>query len=83
MSIRFAIRSTPAPAQKEGNQIVRFSGTSEPFNQKSERFAEKIGVDGGGNDRIRFRTGLDEKNVEWLPWYNEEEKKQVINQIKE
>ena len=31
MSIRFAIRCTEAPASKEGNDIVRFSGTSEPF----------------------------------------------------
>lgn len=83
MSIKFAIKSTQARAEKEGDLIVRFSGVAEPFNRVSEREGKKIGVDAQGNVKIKFNTGLDEKQVQFLPWYNEAEKVEVKKQIKE
>lgn len=83
MSIKFEIRNTAAKAEKEGDHIVRFSGTGEPFDRQSERDVRKIGVDGGGNPKVKFNTGLDETRVAFLPWYNEEERKEVLKQIKE
>lgn len=83
MSVRFVIKNTSAKADREGNLIVRYSGVSEPFNQKSERQVKKVGVDGGGNPRFVFTTGLDEDKVDLYHWYDEEEKKEVIEQIKE
>ncbi len=83
MSIRFEIRNTAGKAQKEGETILRFSGTGEPFNRVSERDVKKIGVDGGGNAKLKFNTGLDETKVQFLPWYNNDERKEVLKQIKE
>lgn len=83
MSIKFQIRNTSPKAQREGNHIVRFSGTGEPFNRKSEREAKKVGVDAQGNIKLRYNTGLDETKVAFLPWYNEQERKEVLKQIKE
>ena len=83
MSVKFAIRNTAGKAEKEGDQIIRFSGTGEPFNRISERDVKKVGVDGGGNPKLKFNTGLDEKRVAFLPWYTEEERKEVLKQIKE
>ena len=77
MSIRFVIKNTPAKAQMEGDQIVRFSGISEPFNRHSERFCRKVGVDGKGNPRFVFNTGLDKTKVDLYPWYSDEEKEVV------
>lgn len=83
MSIRFAIKPYSGKAEKEGNEIVRYSGVAEPFNQKSERQVKKVGVDGGGNPRFVFTTGLDEEKVDLYHWYDEEEKVIVREQIKE
>lgn len=83
MSIKFEIRHTAAKAEREGDQIVRFTGTGEPFNRISEREAKKVGVDGGGNPRLKFVTGLDTGRVSFLPWYTEDERKEVLKQIEE
>lgn len=83
MSIRFAIKNTMGKAIKEGNDIVRYTGVSEPFNRHSERYCRKIGVDGAGNPKIVFTTGLDEQKVSFYNWYSEEEKEIVRNEIKE
>lgn len=84
MSIRFAIKNNSDKATVESDgTIVRFSGTSEPFRRKDERASFKVGQDVKGNDIIKFITGLDESRVKFYPWYNEEEQKEVIKQIKE
>lgn len=83
MSIRFAIRCTEAPASKEGNDIVRFSGTSEPFYRVSERTATKVGEDKERNPILRFVTGLDETKVPYYKWFTEAEKEEILKQLKE
>lgn len=83
MSIRFSIKNTSAQAEKEGDLIVRYSGVSEPFNRHSERACKKVGVDGGGNAKLVFSTGLDDKQVQFYSWYNEDEKKVLLDTIKE
>lgn len=82
MSIRFAIKSTAPKAEKEGDMIIRFSGTSEPFNRVSERDVKKVGQN-GNNAKLIFNTGLDEKKVQFYGWYNDDEKKAVVKQIKD
>lgn len=83
MSIKFSIKNTLAKAEKEGDTIVRYSGVSEPFNRHSERACKKVGVDGGGNPKLVFNTGLDEKQVQFYNWFNEEEKKVLLTTISE
>lgn len=83
MSIRFAIKSTIAPATKEGDAIVRFSGTSEATKGSEERDCTVVGVDGGGNPKVVFNTGLEVGKVDLYRWYTEEEKEQVRKQIQE
>jgi hypothetical protein len=83
MSIRFQIKNTPPKAEKEGDLTVRYSGTAEPFRRTTERQVIKVGVDGAGNPRLRFTTGLDVDKVDLYHWYNEEEKKVVKKAIKE
>lgn len=83
MSTRFVIKNTAGKAEKEGDVFLRFSGVSEPFFHVSERESKEVGVDGGGNPKLTFRTGLDEKLVQFYKWYNADEQKEVIKQIKE
>lgn len=83
MSIKFAIKNTAAKAEKEGDVYVRYTGVSEPFRRVSERDAKAVGVDGGGNPKLSFVTGLDEKKVQFFKWYNEDEQKVVSKQIQE
>lgn len=83
MSIRFAIKHAQSKAEKEGDTIVRFTGVSEPFNKASERDSKPIGQDAKGNPKLQFITGLDEKRVKFFKWYTEEEKAEIIKQIKE
>ncbi len=83
MSIRFAIRNTEEKAKKEGEQIVRFSGTSEPYHRVSEREGRQIGVDVGNNPMFTFTTGLNPDKVQYYRWYNDEEKKAIVKKIKE
>lgn len=83
MSIRFAIKNTASVADKEGDVFLRYSGVSEPFKRVSERAASKVGVDGAGKPRLLFTTGLDEKQVQFFKWYNDEEKKAILKQVQE
>jgi hypothetical protein len=83
MSIRFAIKSTIDKAKKEGDAIVRFSGTSEPFKGSEERDSTVVGVDGAGNPRIVFNTGLDVEKVDLYRWYSPNEQQAVKKQIQE
>lgn len=83
MSIRFAIKSTVAPAIKEGNVTVRFSGTSEVTKSSEERDCTVVGVDGAGNPRFVFNTGLDVDKVDLYRWYSKEEQEEVKKQINE
>lgn len=83
MSIKFSIKNTFAKAKKEGDTYLRFSGIAEPFNRHSERAVKKVGVDGGGNPKLMFITGLDEKAVQFYNWFNEDEKKLILDSVKE
>lgn len=83
MSVKFEIRNTAAKAEREGDLIVRFTGTGEPFDRISERDVRKVGVDGAGNPKLKFNTGLDETKIQFLPWYTDAERKQVLKQIEE
>lgn len=83
MSTRFTIKSTASKAEKEGDVVIRYTGVSEPFVKVSQRTGTKIGVDNKGNSILSFVTGLDESQVSFFKWYNEEEQKAVVKQIKE
>lgn len=83
MSIRFAIKNTAAKAETESDgTILRYSGTGEPFIRVSERASEKIGEDQNENPILQFNTGLNEEKVEFFNWYSDDEKKEVLKQIK-
>jgi len=82
-AIRFAIRNTADKAKMEGDQVVRFSGTGEPFNRDDERANRAIETDHLGNPtKWRFATGLDEEKVEYYEWLTPEEKDIVRESIK-
>lgn len=83
MSIRFAIKSASAKSEKEGDTFIRFTGDAEPYRRVEDRKCDKVGVDGAGNAKLVFTTGLDEKTVQFYNWFSEEEKKAVLKQIKE
>lgn len=83
MPIRFTINNTESKIKKEGDTFVRFSGVGESFRRISERAATKVGVDGAGNPKLIFNTGLNDKQVDFYKWYGEDEKKQIKKQIKE
>lgn len=82
MSIRFSIRNTASPAEKEGDTIIRFSGVSETFSRSSERKSSPIGVNVAGETKLLFSTGLDEKAVQFFTWFSDAEKKEIGKQIK-
>ena len=81
--MRFVIKNTASKAEKEGDVVIRHSGIAEPFIHVSLRTGTKIGVDGKGEPIVSFETGLDESKVKFFKWYNDEEKKSVVKQIKE
>lgn len=83
MSIRFMIKNTASKAEKEGDVIVRYSGTSEPFYRVSERSAYSIGTDKEGKPRVVFTTGLEDDQVQFYDWCTEEEKKLLLKSMKE
>lgn len=83
MNIRFAIKNTAGKAEKEGDQIVRYSGVAEPFNRVSQRYCEPVGERQDGSKVLSFVTGLDVKKVPFYKWYSEAEKEQVVKQIEE
>lgn len=82
-SIKFEIKHTPPQAKREGDAIVRYSGVAEGFTRSSERQVKKVGVDGKGEPRLVFNTGLDEKRVDQYNWYNAEEKEVIKKTIEE
>jgi hypothetical protein len=82
MSIKFAIRNTASKAVKEGDSFIRFSGTGEPFSRHCERTSRAVESDNQGNPtKWTFTTGLDDNQVEFYKWYNEEEKSVVKKSI--
>lgn len=84
MSIRFSIKNTASKAEKESDgTVIRYSGTSEPFRRHSERSCRKIGVDGKGEPRIIFNTGLDSEQIQHYGWYSKEEKEIIKNTLQE
>jgi hypothetical protein len=86
MNLKFAIKSVAGEAQKEGDEYVRFSGVSEPFREGCEREVRKTGEIGSGKDLqifVKFTTGLEEDMVDFYDWYNESEKEEVKQFIKD
>lgn len=81
--MRFAIKNTASKAEKEGDVFLRYTGTAEPFRRVSERDCKKIGVDGAGNPKLTFTTGLDEKQVKFFRWYTVKEQEEIMKQIKD
>lgn len=83
MSLKFAIRNTADRAKKEGDLVVRYSGTGEPFNRHCERTSRTVETDSQGNPtKWKFATGLEEDQVEFYKWFSEEEKPIVAQTIK-
>lgn len=77
MNFKFAIKSVAGDAQREGDEVVRFSGISEPMHQGCEREVRKTGEIGSGRDLqtfVRFNTGLEPDMIEFYDWYSEAEK---------
>jgi hypothetical protein len=83
MSFKFVIMNSQPPAEKEGQEIVRFTGTAEPFIQSTERESTEVGVDAGGNPRIIYNTGLNRDKVDLYRWLNEDEKEALRKQMDE
>jgi len=84
MAIKFTIRNTAGKAVKEGDTIVRYSGTGEPFSRISERPAAVLERDAKGiATKWTFLTGLDEEKVEYYKWFTDDEKQVVRDSIKE
>src|SRR5262245_20759064 len=83
MSLRFAIKNTAGKAEKEGDSFLRFTGTGEPFRRTCERAVKTIGLDGGGNPKLTFTTGMDDRHVQFYSWSNDDEKKILTETIKD
>ena len=84
MSVRFAIKNTANKAERESDgTVLRYSGTAEPFRRHSERSCKKIGVDGKGNPRLVFTTGLETDQIKHYSWYSDEDKKLLQKTIEE
>lgn len=83
MSIKFTIKNRTENAKKEGDTFVRYSGKAEPYTQSTEREVREVGVDGGGNPKLVFTTGLNLDKVHLYRWYTEEEQAEVKKQIEE
>lgn len=83
MSLKFAIRNTADKAKKEGDLVLRYSGTGEPFDRADERANIAVETDHkGAAIKWRFATGLDEEKVEFYEWLSEDEKPVVVETIK-
>lgn len=83
MAFKFSIRNTAPKAEKEGDTIVRYSGTSEPFRRISERSSTPLGYETDGSTKVMFTTGLDDSKVEFFKWYSKEEKEIVKKSIED
>ena len=84
MSVKFAIRNTADKAKKEGDLVVRYSGTGEPFNRHTERTSRVVETDSKGDPiKWRFATGLDDKLVDYYDWFTEEDKVIVAEAIRD
>lgn len=83
MGIKFQIKSVASKAEKEGNEILRFSGESEAYRRVATRVSEKISEKKTGEPVLKFKTGLNINNVKHYYWFKEEEKKEVEKQLTE
>lgn len=85
MSIRFAIKNTQQKAEVGPDGVIeRYSGVSEPFKRSCERGSRVTKVNEKQEPIAwKFTTGLDEEQVEFFDWYNDEEKKVLKDTIKD
>jgi hypothetical protein len=85
MNLKFAIKPRVGDSEKEGDEIVRFTGSSEIYRQSCERRAIKVGETGSGINKephVLFVTGLEEESVDHYDWLSDEEKTEVKKLIK-
>ena len=83
MNVRFQIRPVSPRAEKEGKEILNFTGEAQPYRRKATRVSEKVGLRPDGQPRIKFRTGLDPERVKYYYWFSEEERAEVKKQLEE
>lgn len=72
--MRFMIKSLAGNPEKEGDTFIRYTGNSEPFARGDEMAATKIGVLPDGTPKLKFRTGLDEDQIQFYGWLSTEAK---------
>lgn len=72
--MKFQIKCVAGKPKKEGDVFIRYEGISEPFTHGDEMGCVKIGVDKDGTPKLKFRTGLDEDQVDFYGWFNTQEK---------
>lgn len=72
--MKFQIKSVAGKPKKEGDVFIRYEGISEPFLHGDEMACTKVGVDKDGVPKLKFRTGLDEEQIQFYGWFNNDEK---------
>jgi|LakMenEpi03Aug12_release.lakeMendotaPanAssembly.Ray.scaffolds.fasta_scaffold00342_26 hypothetical protein len=83
MNVRFQIKSTSPKAEKEGKEILNFSGEAQNYRRKATRVSEAVGYKPDGSPKIKFKTGLDPERVKFYWWFKEEEREEVKKQLEE
>lgn len=80
--MKFQIKSVAGKPKKEGDVFIRYEGISEPFRHSDSMGCSRIGVDKDGSAKLKFRTGLDEDQIDFYGWFNKEEKEQFREFLK-
>lgn len=81
MSVKFQIKSVLGAPVKEGDQIVRYTGSAEPYTHATGRECLELGMNEKGDAILTYNTGLDEKKVDLYWWYNDTEKAIIKKEI--
>lgn len=83
MNVRFQIKATSRKAEKEGKEILNFSGESQPYRRKATRVSEQVGLRPNGEAIIKFKTGLVPDRVKYYWWFTEAEREEIKKQLEE
>lgn len=81
--MKFMIKSVAGRPEKEGDTFIRYTGNSEPFGRGDEMASEKIGVLPDGTPKLRFRTGLEENQIQYMGWFSTEQKEEHKKLLRE
>lgn len=87
--MKFMIKSLAGRPEKEGDTFIRYTGNSEPFARGDEMGTTVIGslgIDpktGVSIPKLKFKTGLDEDQVDFYGWFSPEQKVEHKKLIKE